>query len=108
MLKSHKGEYRVRGKEGPSFWIPAYAISTVLYFHSFAPSVAYTSLYISTSFYKKSQEEEEEEEEEEQQQQQQEQEQQLLIYQTAMLAVKNKCAHVLLYLLGVPPYKLVL
>ncbi len=30
MIKSHKGEYRVRGKEGPSFWIPAYAISTVL------------------------------------------------------------------------------
>ncbi len=30
MLISHKGEYCVRGKEGPSFWIPAYAISTVL------------------------------------------------------------------------------
>ncbi len=30
MLKSHKGKYRIRGKEGPSFWIPAYAISTVL------------------------------------------------------------------------------
>ncbi len=30
MLKSHKREYHVRGKEGPRFWIPAYAISTVL------------------------------------------------------------------------------
>ncbi len=28
-LISHKGENRVRGKEGPCFWIPAYAISTV-------------------------------------------------------------------------------
>ncbi len=29
MLISHKGEYRVRGKEGPRFLIPAYAISNV-------------------------------------------------------------------------------